>query len=396
MDLDLQALAAAQSTCQDTQSYRTDITGMTVADVPVHEGGPSLLCDTSSSKPRPIVPPGYRRHVFDLLHGLSHPSSRASKELICSRYVWHGMKKDITHWCNECLSCQASKIQRHYRAPVEAIPVPPRRFTHVHVDIVGPLPTSRGYTYLLTILDRTTRWPEAVPLQDITAASCARAFMTGWVARFGVPLQMTSDRGRQFISSLWSEMARSLGTQLHRTTSYHPQANGMVERFHLSLKASLRARLHDGNWIDELPWVLLGLRTATKEDLQTSPAEMVFGDSPLLPGEFASSGKTPFFPSFTQTSTTSPQHHRVDTPTPLATLARSKYVFVRVGPQHPSLQRPYQGPFKVIQTGNKTFKVLMNKGPQTISVDRLKPAKVSPQTQTRAGRIVNEPDRWHY
>ena len=74
----------------------------------------------------------------------------------------------------------------------------------------------------------------------------------------------------------------------------------------------------------------------------------------------------------------------------------SKYVFVRVGPQHPSLQRPYQGPFKVIQTGNKTFKVLMNKGPQTISVDRLKPAKVSPQTQTRAGRIVNEPDRWHY
>ena len=219
MGLDLQALAAAQSTCQDTQSYRTAITGMTVADVPVHEGGPSLLCDTSSSKPRPIVRPGYRRHVFDLLHGLSHPSSRASKELICSRYVWHGMKKDITHWCNECLSCQASKIQRHYRAPVEAIPVPPRRFTHVHVDIVGPLPTSRGYTYLLTILDRTTRWPEAVPLQDITAASCARAFMTGWVARFGVPLQMTSDRGRQFISSLWSEMARSLGTQLHRTTS---------------------------------------------------------------------------------------------------------------------------------------------------------------------------------
>ena len=157
-------------------------------------------------------------------------------------------------------------------------------------------------------------------------------------------------------------MARSLGTKLHRTTSYHPQAHGMVGLFHRSLKASLQARLHDGNWIDELPWVLLGLRTATKEDLQTSPAEMVFGDSPLLPGEFASSGKTPFFPSFTETSTTSPQHHRVDTPT----LARSKYVFVRVGPQHPSLQRPYQGPFKVIQTGNKTFKVLMNKGPQTI------------------------------
>ena len=157
--------------------------------------------------------------------------------------------------------------------------------------VSGPLRTSRGYTYLLTILDCTTRWPEVVPLQDITAASCARAFMTGWVARFGVPLQMTSDRGRQFISSLWSEMVRSLGTQLHRTTSYHHQANGKVERFHRSLKASLRARLHDGNWIDELPWVLLGLRTATKEDLQTSPAEMVFGDSPLLPASLHPQGR---------------------------------------------------------------------------------------------------------
>ena len=165
---------------------------------------------------------------------------------------------------------------------------------------------------------------------------------------------MTSDRGRQFMSSLWSKIARSLGTQLHRTTSYHPQSNGVVERFHRSLKASLRARLHDGNWIDELPWVLLGLRTATKEDLQTSPAEMVFGDIPLLLGDFAaSSGKTPFFPSFSQASPTSPQLHRVDTPTPLATLACSKYVFVREGPHHPSLQRPY--PFKVIQTGNKKF-----------------------------------------
>ena len=92
---------------------------------------------------------------------------------------------------NKQLTCKY-QLTEHYRALLEAIPVPPRRFTHVHVDIVGPLPTSRGYTYLRTILDRTTRWPEAVPLQDITAAGCARAFMTGWVARFGVPYSMCS------------------------------------------------------------------------------------------------------------------------------------------------------------------------------------------------------------
>ena len=82
MGLDPQALAAAQATCEDTQSYRTAITVEGG-----HEGGPSILCDTSSSKPRPIVPPGYRRHVFDLLQGLSHTSYRTSKDLICSRYV---------------------------------------------------------------------------------------------------------------------------------------------------------------------------------------------------------------------------------------------------------------------------------------------------------------------
>ena len=119
---------------------------------------------------------------------------------------------------------------------------------------------------------------------------------------------------------------------------------------------------------------------------------MVFGDSPLLSGDFASSGKTPFFSSFSQSSPTSPHHHRVETPTPLAILARSKYVFVHPSSLHPSLQRPYQGPLNVIQMGNKTFKfkALMNKGPQTVSIDRLKLANISLQTQTRASRIVNK------
>ena len=100
---------------------------------------------------------------------------------------------------------------------------------------------------------------------------------------------------------------------------------------------------------------------ATKEDLQTSPDGMVFGDNPLLPDDFASSGKAPFCSSFSQASTTSPQHHRIDNPTPLLAFARIKYVFVRVGPQHPSQQKSDQSSFKVIQPGNKTFKVLMNK-----------------------------------
>ncbi len=97
------------------------------------------------------------------------------------------------------------------------------------------------------------------------------------MSHYGLPADITSDRGVQFTSQLWESMVTLFGTKLHRTTAYHPQANGLVERFHRHLKSALKARLTGRNWIDELPWVLLGIRTAPKEDLGTSSAEMVFG-----------------------------------------------------------------------------------------------------------------------
>ena len=102
--------------------------------------------------------------------------------------------------------------------------VPAKRFSHIHIDIVGPLPPSSGFTHLLIIMDRTTRWSEAIPLSDTTTTECARALISTWIARFGVPLDMTLDRGPQFTSAMWSTISSQLGIQLHRTTAYHPQA----------------------------------------------------------------------------------------------------------------------------------------------------------------------------
>ena len=238
---------------------------------------------------------------------------------------------------------------------------------------------------LLTIVDRFSRWPEAIPLNDTTTVVCAQALISNWIARFGIPMDMTSDRGSQFTSQLWTAIAQLLGIQLHHTTAYHPQSNGLVERFHRHLKASLRARLTGPNWTADLPWVLLGIRSAPKEDLGCSSAELVYGTPLTVPGEF--------FP--TQNSQVDHHSHmqqlreqvRSYVPTPTSqhgfgssslppNLKHSQFVFVRRESHRSSLQRPYEGPFKVLQHGDKRFILDFGGRKETISVDRLKAAYV--------------------
>ncbi|XP_066940946.1 uncharacterized protein [Macrobrachium rosenbergii] len=101
---------------------------------------------------------------------------------------------------------------------------------HIHVDIVGPLPPSKGYKYLFTITDRNTRWPEAIPIRQQMVESCVKA-LTDWVSRYSIPQFITSDRGVNFISVLWNEPANSLGTKIMHTTAYNPEANGINESY---------------------------------------------------------------------------------------------------------------------------------------------------------------------
>ena len=202
------------------------------------------------------------------------------------RFVWPGMRAEVLRRCRECPSCATSKITRHIHSPLVHRPVPSDRFSSLHLDLVGPLPPSEGYVYLMTVMDRTTRWLEAVPLEDMTASTCAAALVRHWIARFGVPADVTTDQGRQFTSSLWAELHQLLGISSLRTTSYHPQSNGLVERVHRVIKERLCARTTSSNWMDHLPLVLLGIRTSVRDDTGLCPAELVYGTPLRLPGEF--------------------------------------------------------------------------------------------------------------
>ena len=276
-------LAQLQTTCPEVvamrRSDRLQVVSQAVGDT-------HLLGDISTETFRPLVLPQLRESIVTSLHSIHHPGVRATKQLMSARFCWPFLAKQAAALARACLSCQRGKVHRHIHLQPAAIPVPHRRFAHIHVDLVGPLPLSRGFQYLFTVIDRTTRWLEAIPLTSITAADCAQALFTGWIARFGVPSVITPDRGAQFTSSLWASLCQLLNITHSTTTAYHPQSNGLVERFHRRLKDALRARTANVDWADHIPWVMLSIRSTFGEDSDFSPPEATYGSPLTLPGQF--------------------------------------------------------------------------------------------------------------
>ena len=112
-----------------------------------------IVCDVTTGAPRPFIPKQFRRKVFDSLYSLSHPGIRATQKLVTDRYVWPNINSDVRKWARSCLSCRSSKIQRHTKSPPSTFATPDARFNQVHIDIVGPLPSSNGFSYILTCID---------------------------------------------------------------------------------------------------------------------------------------------------------------------------------------------------------------------------------------------------
>jgi transposase InsO family protein len=361
----------------------------------VEMAGKQLLVDTSSGVMRPLVPAPFRRRLFDAVHNLAHPGIRATRRLISSRYLWPNLAGDVAAWCRDCQHCQRAKVTKQPAAPVQPIPVPTTRFSHIHVDIVGPLPCSAdNFSYILTAVDRSTRWAEAFPLRSTTAADCAAAFTAGWVSRFGVPAHITSDRGVQFTSAFWAAVMGRLGIKHVMTTAFHPQSNGAVERFHRRLKDSLRARLAGAEWPQHLPWVMLGLRAAPREDSGVSAAELVYGAPLTLPGPLIAVPEPPPEIFVQQMQAGVPcvaplpqQSVRGGSPSP--SLQAADFVYVRSPPASPALTPLYRGPFRVHKRADKFFIIKVGGKYDAVSVDRLKPhlgGPVTPADPPRRGR----------
>jgi hypothetical protein len=292
------------------------------------------MVDTSSGAFHPLVPEAFRHPIF-IVHGLAHPGIRATRRLITSRFVWPGLASQVAVWCRDCQHCQRGNVVAQPSSPPQGIIKPVQRFSHLHIDLVGPLPqSSSGFTHLLMVVDRSTRWAEAIPLCSTATDACVSALIDGWIARFGIPQRITSDRGPQCTSSLWSTLTSRLGVKSQLTSPYHPQANGAMERFHRRLKDALWARLAGSDWPAHLPWILLGLRVAPREDSGISAAELVYGCALSLTSQFLSGSELPPAAFVCQLNSSLPsvasEHHEPATiPARARRLQGAAYVYVR-------------------------------------------------------------------
>nr|VZI06174.1 unnamed protein product [Spirometra erinaceieuropaei] len=394
-DFDLARLADLQTADESIADLRTS-TSLQLRDAPLPASPGTILCDWSTGTPRPVVPLSYRKVVFDHFNSLSHPGIRAGRKLIAARFVWPKMNSDIALWTKQCLSCQKNKVHRHTSSPPSTFAVPDVRFNHVHLDLIGPLTPSRGYTHILTAVDRFTRWPIAVPTSDTSAENIAMVFLTHWISTFGVPATLTTDRGSQFQPSLFREFTRLLGCAHITTTAYHPASNGLVERLHRQLKSALMSQTESATWSVNLPLVLLGIRSSVKEDIQCTAAELVYGTPLRVPGEFVQ-------PSTTNTNSTSTfvqqLKQRMAQLRPTPTRLTSKHVFVHedlksapfVFVWHDAARKPlcspYDGPHKVVQRNDKFYVLQKADKTDTVSIDRLKPAYLECLPSTSAPSI---------
>ena len=236
-----------------------------------------------------VLPASLREEVLLQLHDhvtAGHLGQHKTLAKVRQRFYWHGLKEYVHKWCNGCNACASAKgPSKKPRALLQQCPVgcPMER---VALDIIGPLPTShKGNKYVLVVADCFTRWTEAYALPNQEAVTIAEKLVTEFVCRFGAPMQILTDQGRQFESKLFAEICTLLDIDKTRTSSFHPQTNGLVERFNRTLEGMLRPFVshHQQDWDEYLPMLLMAYRSTPQESSSISPNCMMLGHEINLP-----------------------------------------------------------------------------------------------------------------
>ena len=251
-------------------------------------------CDNEKGKTvyQIVVPTVHRREVLELAHDLpvsGHLGVRKTYNRVLQHFFWPGLKRDVAKWCKECHTCQlgGKPNQNIPQAPLHPIPAFDEPFSHIIIDCVGPLPKTKSQNeYLLTIMCSSTRFPEAIPLRSIKTNTILKALIK-FFTLFGIPKSIQSDQGANFMAHAFQQVMNQLGIKQYKSSAYHPESQGALERFHQTLKTMIKMYCIENSkdWDEGVHLLLFAVRESVQESLGFSPFELVFGHAvrgPLL------------------------------------------------------------------------------------------------------------------
>jgi hypothetical protein len=231
-----------------------------------------------------VVPVSFRQEVLSVSHegpAAGHLGVKKTLDRVQRHYYWPKLKQDVVRFCKTCHTCQkvGKPNQGIPRAPLHPIPAFGEPFSRILIDCVGPLPkTKSGMEYLLTMMCASTRFPEAIPMRNITTKSVVKALVK-FFTLVGLPRWVQSDQGSNFTSNCFKQVMELFGIEHLVSSAYHPESQGALERYHQTLKTMIRAFCfdHDKDWDTGVPLLLFATREVVQESLGFSPFDLVFG-----------------------------------------------------------------------------------------------------------------------
>lgn len=241
-----------------------------------------VLCKGKGIDARIVVPQKAREIVLELGHSIpwaGHLGRQKTSAQISRHFFWPNMNKDVTEFCRTCPQCQKTASRGPPRAPLESLPVIGVPFEQLGMDVVGPLERSKkGNRFMLVITDYATRYPEVFPLKTVKARTIAICLMQLF-SRICFPKTILTDQGSNFMSKLLRQVYRLLGIKGIRTTPYHPQTDGLTERFNRTLKQMVRKYVSESgaDWDQWIPYLLFAYREVPQSSTGFSPFELLYG-----------------------------------------------------------------------------------------------------------------------
>lgn len=233
-----------------------------------------------------VVPEALKNPIIKLYHEYSHVSAPKTLQLIQRQFWWQGMTADIERWCNTCIVCATVNQGKPGRTNFRRPEPPKGPWESLQLDFIGPLPSAKGgYRYCLVIIDKFSKWVEAIPTRNNTANTVARVLANQIIPLWGTPIQLESDQGTHFTGQIMKDMTKMLNIKQKFHIPYRPQSSGMVERANRTIKESITKQIvqHQNKWIDALPTVLTILRATPSKATGISPYELMTGRVMKLP-----------------------------------------------------------------------------------------------------------------